>query len=211
MLGLQLGRPTLTTLIASAALLEVLWLFSALRCGWRPWCRRFLLALWFLAPFFLASLTLLLAPRGEALPSLWLRSWICLQWAAWTMQNLTHDEFIEGLGRLRVPSAMVETIGLSLRYLELLKDEAQTMARARAARSGANRAPWIWRMRTHGSFVGNLLLRALARSERVQYAMQARGYRGPLRNSGLPFRAADWLAMTGCLGVILCALGSNLF
>ena len=188
----QLLRPGCLYLQVLVLILEVLWLTSARirQGGWKSWLRRWPLALWILLPFWLASLTLAWSQPG-ALAVLWLRAWVCLQWAAWTMQGMTHEQFLEGLACLRLPASMLETIALSLRYLCVMQEESQRMLRAREARSGLRRAPLLWRLRTHGAFLGNLLLRALGRGERVFLAMQARGYRGA--HMGIVKRPLGWV------------------
>jgi cobalt/nickel transport system permease protein len=120
------------------------------------------------------------------------------------MQSMSSEEFVGGLTYLRLPGSMVETIALSLRYFYLLREESQRMLRARQARSAGRRGPWLWRLRTHGSFLGNLLLRSLSRSERVFLAMQARGYRRslPMRSPGKLGRLDLGLSWTCALAMV---------
>ncbi len=77
--------------------------------------------------------------------------------------------------RLGCPSVIVTQLLMVYRYMSVLLQEALTMQRARIARSygsGSFRAS-MW-----GAFVGQLLLRTLERSRRVNMAMKARGFNG---------------------------------
>ncbi|KPL83716.1 hypothetical protein SE15_00085 [Thermanaerothrix daxensis] len=122
------------------------------------------------------------------------------------------------LGALRnlgVPQPLVTTAGLALRYLSNLGEMAQALLRARTARSTelpGRRAggSLAWRARTTGGMAGNLILRALDRSERIYGAMLARGFDGRLRS--LPAPALGWparLAGFG-LGLLILLLGQIL-
>lgn len=78
---------------------------------------------------------------------------------------------------LKVPRVLVTQLLMVYRYLAVLLQEALTMHRARQAR-GYGRDSYgasMW-----GSFVGQLLLRALERSRRIDMAMKARGFDGTL-------------------------------
>ena len=82
--------------------------------------------------------------------------------------------------------------------------------RARAARSGATDDPdlptggsLIWRAKTAGGMAGNLFTRSIERSERIYFAMLARGYDGEARS--LPqgkMRNSDWFIF-GFGGILL--------
>ena len=63
------------------------------------------------------------------------------------------------------------------RYLEVLLQEALTMQRARQARSYGRSA---FKASMWGPFVGQLLLRSIERSRRINMAMKARGFNGSL-------------------------------
>ena len=88
------------------------------------------------------------------------------------------DEVCAALGRLAVPRALVSQLMLSFRYLFLLSAEASRMLRAHAMRApNAPRPPW----RIAGTMLGQLLLRAIDRAERMHTAMRCRGFDGRLR------------------------------
>ena len=82
------------------------------------------------------------------------------------------------LARLGVPRAMVMQLMFLYRYLFVLTDEAARMSRARALRTfnGAG-----FQVRIFGSMVGHLLLRTLDRAQRIQLAMNCRGFDGTVR------------------------------
>ncbi|WP_138469243.1 cobalt ECF transporter T component CbiQ [Poseidonocella sp. HB161398] len=108
------------------------------------------------------------------------------------------------LRALGLPEAMVRIFLGLVRYLGLIRAEfarLQDAMRMRAFRPGSNRHTW----RSYGNMTGMLLLRAVARAERVDEAMRMRGYAGRFPGSALPPpAAADWLAGAGL--VILAGL-----
>jgi cobalt/nickel transport system permease protein len=127
------------------------------------------------------------------------RSWQAVQAAILLTATTRFPDLLWALSALRFPKPLVSTIGFMYRYLFIVADEALRMIRARTARSaqvtGRARPSIRWHGRVAGSMVGNLFLRALARSERVFAAMLARGYDGQMR-SLIRFRMTniDWIA-----------------
>ena len=106
-------------------------------------------------------------------------------------------EICSALSRLGAPGAFVDATALVWRYLALVSEEGARMARAREART-SGRPPFALAWRSSGAIVGGLLRRALARSERVQAAMEARGFAGAmpaLRKSRM--RGLDWAVLAG--------------
>jgi cobalt/nickel transport system permease protein len=90
------------------------------------------------------------------------------------------DAVCAALGRLGAPRVLVTQLLLLYRYLFVLADEAARTVRAWQLRApGAPRPP----LRTAGRLLGQLLLRALSRAERVHAAMRARGFDGRVRTS----------------------------
>lgn len=108
-------------------------------------------------------------------------------------------EVLRGLERLRVPALLVEVAALMHRYAHVLGDEARRMRQARDARGYRGRslrdAPVV------GRVVGTLLVRSVARGERVHAAMLARGYAG-----ALPAVATSRLGRADALFVALAAV-----
>lgn len=87
------------------------------------------------------------------------------------------NDMCEALRRLGCPGVIVTQLLMVYRYLEVLLQEALTMQRARVARSYGKTSfkASIW-----GPFVGQLLLRTLERSRRINMAMKARCFHGSL-------------------------------
>lgn len=82
--------------------------------------------------------------------------------------------------RLGCPSVIVTQLLMVYRYLSVLLQEALTMQRARIARSYGSSS---FKAAMWGPFIGQLLLRTIERSRRVNMAMKARGFNGSLSTS----------------------------
>lgn len=171
-------------------------------------------------PFALAAVTIVFTQPGEPLAtwhiagrtitatdaglvrfaSIMLRSWISVQMALVLAMTTPFPDLMHALRHLRVPAALIAIVSFMYRYLFVLADEAGRLLRARTARSarpaaGAGGRSLLWRARTAGNMVGQLLLRSVERSERVYHAMAARGYRGRfLTMNPHVMVARDWLA-----------------
>jgi cobalt/nickel transport system permease protein len=104
--------------------------------------------------------------------------------------------FIQGLGRLGLPTKLVGILELALRYLDLLLDEARRMRRAQRCRGQSTNLPLGERMRYSGQMLGTLFLRTLDRAERVQLAMTCRGLGGVTLQSELPAMSSGNVAVT---------------
>lgn len=121
-----------------------------------------------------------------------------------------------GLARLGVPRVLVVQLLFLYRYLFLIADEGARMLRGMELRAAGVRKLGL---RVYGSLVGHLLLRSLARAERIYKAMLARGFDGEVRVAGptrlrwadVAFMAA-WAAffavarswnLSACLGRLL--------
>ena len=87
------------------------------------------------------------------------------------------NDMCEALRRLGCPAVIVTQLLMVYRYLEVLLQEALTMQRARQARSYGMSS---FKASMWGPFVGQLLLRTLERSRRINMAMKARCFRGSL-------------------------------
>jgi len=92
------------------------------------------------------------------------------------------DEVCRALRSLGAPRVLVTQLGLTYRYLFVLAEEAARLVRAHALRADGRRPT----SRVAGALIGQLLLRALARAERVHVAMRCRGFDGrfPERHRG---------------------------
>lgn len=109
------------------------------------------------------------------------------------------------LESLRVPRLFVTQLLFLYRYLFVLVDEARRMTRARELRTFARRHPGL---KTFGSMLGHLLLRAADRAERIHLAMRCRGFDGHIRLLTTPaFGAMDALFVLGWFSFfLLCRL-----
>jgi cobalt/nickel transport system permease protein len=94
-----------------------------------------------------------------------------------TLQLLTHttpiSDLLLALRRAHVPLVLCSTISLLHRYLFVLADESKRMRRARAGRTLRSSRLALWS--ALGTSIGLLFVRTVARAERVQAAMRARG------------------------------------
>jgi cobalt/nickel transport system permease protein len=119
-------------------------------------------------------------------------------------------DLLHALRHLKVPAIFVSILAFMYRYLFVLADEVARLLRARAARSAqlpgqpAGRS-LRWRATIAGHMVGQLLVRSMARSDRVYQAMLARGYRGELLTINPHVMVSfDWLVLAAALlGLLL--------
>ena len=119
--------------------------------------------------------------------SVLLKSWASVTAAVVLTATTPPLRLLEALRALRVPAILVAIVMLMYRYLFVLVDEAQSLMRARTARSAAigpkSGGSLVWRAKSAGGMAGSLFIRTLDRSERIYMAMLARGYDGTLRQS----------------------------
>ena len=116
---------------------------------------------------------------------------------------------LKALRRLHVPSAAVQILALSYRYVFVLMDEWGRMATAARAR-GHGHARGTRALGNVGNMIGMLAVRSLDRTTRVHHAMLARGYRGEARAlDDFRVRPADLLKAVPTLGAagLIVALG----
>lgn len=117
------------------------------------------------------------------------------------------QEICAGLRRLRVPALITTQLLFVYRYLFVLVDEASAMLLARSLRAGGSTRipPGEW-----GALVGSLLLRSLARAQRLHQALTARGFDGELRScSPSSIGRRDVLFLTASLaGMLLLRFGA---
>ena len=138
--------------------------------------------------------------------SVLLKSWASVTAAVVLTATTPPLRLLEALRALRIPAVLVAIVMLMYRYLFVLVEEAQSMMRARAARSAAigpkSGGSIVWRAKSAGGMAGSLFIRTLDRSERIYMAMVARGYDGTLRQAdAIPLRrgAMVTLALLLCL------------
>jgi cobalt/nickel transport system permease protein len=82
---------------------------------------------------------------------------------------------LDVLRSLRVPPLLVTVLALMYRYVFLLIDQSERMARARRSRTFAPGRGGRWK--TAAGIVGQLFIRSTERAERIYAAMSARGWR----------------------------------
>jgi cobalt/nickel transport system permease protein len=90
------------------------------------------------------------------------------------------DAVCAALRRLGTPRALVTQLLLTYRYLFVLAAEAGRSLRAHALRSPDRPRPTL---RAAAALLAQLLVRALARAERIHAAMRCRGFDGEVRLS----------------------------
>lgn len=83
-----------------------------------------------------------------------------------------------GLERMGLPRILAVQLLFLYRYLFVVGAEGSRMVRSVELRAALPRA---LRFRVYGSLVGNLLLRSMARADRIYRAMRARGFDGEIR------------------------------
>lgn len=87
-------------------------------------------------------------------------------------------DLTEALRRMRVPAVLIGLFEMTYRYAGTLLEEAGTMSTAYALRAPEKQRV---EMRHMGAFVGSLLLKSFDRAQRVQTAMELRGWGGGWR------------------------------
>lgn len=116
-------------------------------------------------------------------------------------------DLLRGLGRLRVPGALVAVAGFMVRYIDVVTEEMHRMRIARVSRCHDPR--WLWQAKAVAATIGTLFVRSYERGERVYLAMLSRGYAGslPALTEGRA-TAAQWasaLALPLSAGVVALA------
>lgn len=157
------------------------------------------------APFTLAALPLAWTDPAR-LGLIFLRAWLGLAATLWLVRWLGRDGLLQALERLRWPRLLVATVGLTLRYFDVLRAERERMVTARVCRSAGSPPSWSWRARSTGQLAGALLVRTQARSERVYQAMASRGFAGRPLAVGGGVRLSEVAGMGLALGLlVVCA------
>ncbi|QGU32309.1 cobalt ECF transporter T component CbiQ [Thermochromatium tepidum] len=111
----------------------------------------------------------------------------------------------QALGRLGVPDKLTHLLLMTARQIHLVHAEFVRLRQAMRARAFVPRTDWhTWRV--YGWLMGMLLVRSLARAERVMDAMRCRGFHGRLYRLDTPrWRTGDTLGALG-LALLLGAL-----
>jgi cobalt/nickel transport system permease protein len=100
-------------------------------------------------------------------------------------------DLIDLLRRLRVPPLVIDLMTLIYRYIFTLLESLQRMYTAQDARLGYG--GWRQRMRSAGLLASRLFVEAYGRSQRLQTALESRGYTGDLRVLPVNYRRDRWV------------------
>lgn len=173
-----------------AALVSALVAARAARLPWRPTARKvlmmdgFMLALFVMLPFTTPGEPLVrLGPLTASVDGLRLALTIALQANAIVLLLLALVGTIQparlghALLQLGVPTALVQLLFFTVRYIDVLGEEYRRLRTAMRARAFVARTD-RHTLETFGYLVGMLLVRASDRAERVLAAMRCRGFDG---------------------------------
>lgn len=127
------------------------------------------------------------------------RVWVCVALSMLLVLTTQFSKLIQAMQNLRFPKVLVTMIAITYRFIFLFLNEAFRMSLARESRT-IIRPSWKESLKTLGSMIATLFLRAHERGERVYLAMIARGYS---RETGPPVnmrpRARDWAFMVASI------------
>lgn len=100
-------------------------------------------------------------------------------------------DLVSGLDRLRLPRQLVQILGFTVRYLDVVTGQLRSMRMAREARGFQASSVRHWPVLA--STAAALFIRSYERGERVHLAMLARGYGGRMpRSESAPVPPATW-------------------
>lgn len=103
------------------------------------------------------------------------KSTVCLFTAILLSNTTPFEDLLRTLSRIGVPRILITILALMYRYLFVLIDEGERLARARMSRTySTNRAR---RWQALASLIGQLFVRSTERAERIYAAMTARGWK----------------------------------
>lgn len=125
-----------------------------------------------------------------------LRAVVSALLAAWLTLTTREDELIRGATRLGLPPILASLIATLLRGMTVLEGEAVRMRQAATVRGWTPRWPGRRPFAASAALLGTLLGRTLVRADRVQAALEARGFTGvlPLRKEAA-WSHRDWIWM----------------
>jgi cobalt/nickel transport system permease protein len=133
---------------------------------------------------------------AELFASILLKPTLCVLAVALLLATTGFHRLLGALQLLRAPSLFVSLLCFMYRYLFVLWEETQRMARARDSRAPRQRSSQ--RLLTVGHMAGSLFLRSYERAERVAHAMVARGFDGTVRLAEQSAGSTgQWLAVFG--------------
>ncbi|MDO4518987.1 MAG: cobalt ECF transporter T component CbiQ [Eubacteriales bacterium] len=111
------------------------------------------------------------------------------------------EQICYALSLLKIPDVLITQILITYRYISLLLKEAGTMMNAYSLRApgqkGLHFSAW-------GSFVGQLLIRSMDRSQHLYQSMQMRGFRESFYYAkDKKAQKADWIYLILWIGIFL--------
>lgn len=208
-LAVAVASPTRTTQIACAVAFSGL----AWHAAGTHALRLFVVPVTFLVPGLVV--VLLVTPGGETLAEFWflsiaeggvstatetgLRSLASLSVLGFLVSTTPIPELFAALRRLRLPAFVVELSLLVYRSIQVLIEEADRLRIAAGSRLGfVDRRTTV---RSTKLLAGSLLIRSIDRAERLEDAMQARGYAGRMPTGEYDSRGHGYAALL--LGALL--------
>jgi cobalt/nickel transport system permease protein len=113
------------------------------------------------------------------------------------------SDLLAGLQRLGLPKLLTIQLGFLYRYIFVLIDRAHHILRARTGRKLRNLG-FKREIKIVAAMIGTLLIRSIDTAERINIAMQARGFDGKWRTlSKLQIRSGDLLFATVAVSFLL--------
>ncbi len=122
-----------------------------------------------------------------------------------TLSHMTLNQFVGGLRTLHVPSAILGSLLIMLRFIPLFLEEHTQMHNAQLLRGYEHGTRWQ-RVRSIGSLLGTTIDRAFDRSVAVYEAMTLRGLGKGELLSGTGFRRTDVVLLVSLVGLVLSTL-----
>jgi cobalt/nickel transport system permease protein len=102
-------------------------------------------------------------------------------------------DLLAGMKKMGMPRLLVNQLGFLYRYIFVLIDKAHHILRARACRKLRNLG-FVREVKAAGAMIGTLFILSLESSERINIAMQARGFDGEFRTiNKLQIRGRDYM------------------
>ncbi|MHA1265596.1 MAG: cobalt ECF transporter T component CbiQ [Candidatus Helarchaeota archaeon] len=133
-----------------------------------------------LASWTIGSFNVVITTQGALIASSFvLRIWISILAILTLIFTTPFANLIHAMKHVRVPRTILILFSLTYRYIFLFIDELIQMLRAKESRT-FRKFGFRFRFRTLGQVFGTLLIRSIDKSERVYWAMLARGYNGDL-------------------------------
>jgi energy-coupling factor transport system permease protein len=119
-----------------------------------------------------------------------------------SLSHMSLAEFIGGLKTLRIPSSVLGSLLIMLRYIPLFVEERHRMQEAQQLR-GFERGERIDRIRSLGFLVGSTIDRAMDRSIHVYESMTLRGFGRGMFVVGAGVKRSDILLFLGLILLLL--------